>query len=126
MWGVAHLQLVNPQRAGAELLGHVHQLLVQAGDDGSDGDHRGGADQHAQDGEERAELVRAERVQRQQQVLARRVASRLRHGSHFSVRSASMGSSAGRFAGGVNAEEQAHGGGKAHAHQHRADTGPRR
>ncbi len=78
--GRAELQLVNPQRAGSELLGHVHQLLVQAGDDGGHRDHRGGADEHAEDGEERAEFVRAQRVERQQQILANVLSVGLRHG----------------------------------------------
>ena len=77
--GSAHLQLVNPQRARAELLRHVHQLLVQAGDDRSHRDHRGGADQHAEHREERAEFVRAERVQRQQQILANVLTVGLQH-----------------------------------------------
>ena len=38
---ITDLQLVNPECAGAELLRHVYQLLVQPGDDGSDRDHRG-------------------------------------------------------------------------------------
>ena len=66
----AELQLVNPQRARSELLRHVYQLLVQSGDDGSDRDHRGGADEHAEDRQKRPEFVRAERVERQQQVFA--------------------------------------------------------
>src|SRR5471030_671006 len=78
--GSAELELVNPQRAGTELLGHVHQLLVQAGDDGSYRDHRGGADEHAEDSEERAEFVSAESVERQQQILANVLTVSLRHG----------------------------------------------
>ena len=95
----AELQLVNPQRARAELLRHVHQLLVQSGDDGSHGDHRGGADQHPEDREERAEFVGAERVERQQQVLANVLTVRLHavrvyaESLQFSDLSASMGSS---------------------------------
>src|SRR5207245_1349994 len=66
----AELHLVHPKRARAELFRHVHQLLVQPGDDGSDGDYSGGADEHAEDREKRPELVGAERVERQRQVFA--------------------------------------------------------
>ena len=66
----AHLQLVNPQRARAELFRHIDELIVETGDDGGHGDHGGGADQHAEDGEEGAELMGAERIERQEQVLA--------------------------------------------------------
>ena len=66
----AELHLVHPKRARAELFRHVHQLLVQPGDDGSDGDYSGGADEHTEDREKRPELVGAERVERQRQVFA--------------------------------------------------------
>ena len=87
----ADLELVDPQRARAELLGHIHQLLVQAGDDGSHRDHRGGADEHPENGEERTEFVGAERIQRQQQIFAN-VLTVAPASLQFSMRSASMGS----------------------------------
>ena len=51
-----------------------------------------GADQHAQDGQEGAELVRPQGVQRKQQIFTNVVALGGRH-AQFSVRKASMGSS---------------------------------
>src|SRR5690242_8269718 len=77
---VADLKLVDPEGAGAELLGDIDQLFVEAGHDGGDGNDRSGADEDAQNGQEGAELVRAEGVESQGQVLAQAVTGVDRHG----------------------------------------------
>src|ERR1035438_38400 len=79
--GSAELQFVHPQGASAELLGHLHELVIESGDDGSYGDHGGGADDHAEHGKEGTELMRAKRVERQQEVLANVAAA----DSHLSI-----------------------------------------
>jgi len=68
-----HLQFIEPQRIGAELLHCLYQLPVESGDDGGHRDHRGGADQHPEDGEKRPELVSAQGVERQREVLTNTV-----------------------------------------------------
>ena len=110
---------------GCRTLGHLHHLLVEAGEDGGHRDHGGGADQHAEDGEERAELVGAQGVERQQQILANVLTVCLQR--HASVlRSQRLnGIEPGGFAGGVNAEKEAHRGGEGQAHQHGAERNRR-
>jgi len=49
--GQAHLELVDPDDPGSKLFGRLHQLLVEPLDDRRHGNHRGGADEHAQHGE---------------------------------------------------------------------------
>ena len=43
-----HLQLVDPDDSRAKLLSRLHQLCIETGNDGSYGNHRGGANEHAQ------------------------------------------------------------------------------
>ena len=64
----AGLPFENKQGAGAKVAGGVGHLLVEARKDRGHQDHAGRADQHAQDGEEGAELVRPEGIQSEQQV----------------------------------------------------------
>ena len=67
-------------------------LLVEAFNDGGHADDGEGANQHPQDGEERAKLVHSQRVQGKQKVFTNMVEALFRH-AQFSVRKASIGSS---------------------------------
>ena len=78
--GRAELEFIDPQGAGAKLLCHVDELFIEAGDDAGDGDDGSGADEYAEHGEEGAELMGADGVQRQEQVLADVLAVGGRHG----------------------------------------------
>jgi len=72
------IELEDEEGAGAEPFHHLDDLLVEALKNRSDSYDRRGSDQHAQDGQESAEFVAAQRVQRQQKIFANRLAS-LRH-----------------------------------------------
>ena len=93
-----NLPLEYEERASAEIPRRIGHLLVQARENGGHHNHGGGANQHPQDGQERAEFMGPERVQSQQQVFA----DVLPWDDHAqaSVLNASMGSSlAARLAG---------------------------
>ena len=94
----------DPQYIGAKLFDERRNGAVEAVDDGGDGDDRHDADDDAEDGQRRAQLVGAQRVERHPD----RIRVDLRHASEFTPQCDDR-IEVGGFAGGVDAEEDADG-----------------
>ena len=90
--GDSRLEFEDEKRACSKTLHRIHHLLVEALEDGGHADDGEGADQHTQDGQEGAKLVRSQRIQGEQEVFTNVAAALFRH-AQFSVRKASIGSS---------------------------------
>jgi hypothetical protein len=69
------IELEDKQAARSKPLHYFDNPLIKALENRSHSDDRRGSDQHAQDSQESTELMAAERVQREQEVFANRLAS---------------------------------------------------